>query len=58
MDSPITTTSSVVDDYISSLKNDLKNKQYGKVGIVFTVHESKIVNVQEIKETKYKTNGD
>lgn len=53
----IATASSVVNDYIESMKQVLKTKDFGKVGIVFTVHEGFVVGVQEIRETKMLING-
>ena len=53
MQKPIATTSNIVNDYIESMKKDLIGKEYGKIGIVFTVHESHVVGVQEIRETKW-----
>ncbi len=49
----IATTSSVVNDYIEAMKQVLTSKDYGKVGIVFTVHDGHVVGVQEIRETKW-----
>ena len=53
----IATTSSVVNEYIESMKEILKEKDYGKVGIVFTVHDNRVVGVQEIRETKWINGG-
>ncbi len=53
----IATTSSIVNDFIESMKVVLKSKDYGKVGIVFTIHDGHVVGVQEIRETKW-INGD
>ena len=55
---PVATTSSIVNEYIDSMKSVLKDKQFGKVGIVFTVHESHVVGVQEIRETRMQINGE
>jgi len=35
------------------MREALKTKDFGKVGIVFTVHENHVVGVQEIRETKW-----
>ena len=53
MQKNIATTSTVVNDYIDSMKTVLASKDFGKVGIVFTVHNNHVVGVQEIRETKW-----
>ena len=50
----IVTSSSIVDDYIASMKKVLTEKQFGKVGIVFKIHQGFVVSVEEIRETAYK----
>jgi hypothetical protein len=50
---PIATTSATVNEYIEHMKKDLYNTEYGKVGIVFTIHKNQVCYVQEIKEKQY-----
>ena len=50
---PIATTSATVNEYIEHMKKDLSKTDYGKVGIVFTIHDSQVCYVQEIKEKQY-----
>jgi len=40
------------------MKNVLATKQFGKVGLVFTVHEAQVVGVQEIRETRMQVKGE
>lgn len=43
---------------MESMKIALAKEDYGKVGLVFTIHEGKVVGVQEIRETKWIKNGE
>ena len=58
MQKPIATTSQSVNDYIDKMKDNLRGLDFGKVGIVFTVHENQVVGIQEIRETKWIKNGE
>jgi len=55
---PIATTGNIVNEYIDNMKNVLATKQFGKVGLVFTVHEAQVVGVQEIRETRMQVKGE
>lgn len=50
---PIATTSAAVSGYITDMEKDLSLAEYGKIGIVFTIHNGKVVYVQEIREKRY-----
>jgi len=54
MSEEFATTSIVVDNYIESMKKVLKGKKYGKVGIIFKIHQGFVVGVEEVRETIYK----
>ncbi len=58
MQQNIATTSTIVSEYIEAMRKELINKDFGKVGIIFTVHEGKVVGVQEVRETKWIKNGE
>lgn len=49
----VPTTGTIVNNYIDSMKAVLKDKQFGKVGLVFTVHQGTVTGIEEIRETKY-----
>lgn len=49
----VATTSATVEDYITEMKKNLGECDFGRIGIVFTVHESKVTYVREIKEKGY-----
>jgi len=49
----VATSSSTVSDYIFQMKQDLYQADYGKIGIVFTVHDGQVTYVQQIKEKQY-----
>ena len=50
---PIATTSATVNEYIDEMKKELYATDFGKVGVVFTIHNSQVTYVQEIKEKQY-----
>ena len=54
MSEEFATTSIVVDNYIENMKNVLKDKKFGRVGLVFKIHQGFVVGVEEIRETIYK----
>lgn len=43
----ISTSSSEVDNLLQWLRDELQRTQYGKVGLLFTVHEGKIVALEK-----------
>jgi hypothetical protein len=47
MSSEIATSSAEVDNLLGWLRGELVKTQYGKVGLVFTVHEGKIVAIEK-----------
>ncbi len=49
----IATTSAAVSNYIEQMKKNLAERDYGKVGIIFKVHNGKVTYVQEINEKGY-----
>lgn len=49
----VTTTSVTVSQLIDWLRNELNDCEYGKVGLVFSVHDRCITRAEQIKETKY-----
>ena len=53
---PIATTSAAVDAYIDAMKSELKETEYGKVGVVFTVCNNQVTYVRQIKERGYQLN--
>ncbi len=50
---PEATTSAAIEEYITEMKDNLQKCDFGKIGIVFTVHENKVTYVREIKEKGY-----
>jgi len=49
----VATMSTTVDDYIYQMKQALYQTDYGKIGIIFTVHDEQVTYVQQIKEKQY-----
>ncbi len=50
---PLATTSAAVSNSIDTMKKDLFNAEFGKVGIVFTIHDGQVTYVQEVREKRY-----
>lgn len=62
---PIPTSSNEVDELMVWLKRELENTQYGKVGLVFTMHQGHITGIERTTSIHGKftlkigeTNGD
>jgi len=51
---PIASQSSQVENYIMWLRTELRRVNYGKVGLVFTVHDDKVVRVNQTKDISCK----
>ena len=49
----VATTSSIIDNKIEIMKKTLHDTEFGKIGIVCTVHEGNVVKIEEIRETRY-----
>lgn len=43
---PLATSSNEVDDLIVWLRDELTRTQYGKVGLVFTLHQGQITGIE------------
>ena len=51
---PEATTSAAIEEYITEMKERLKNCDYGKIGLIFSVHENQVVYIREIREQGYR----
>ena len=49
----VATTSATIEEYIEEMRKNLHECDYGRIGLVFTVHENKVTYVREIKERGY-----
>lgn len=43
---PISTSGNEIDDLIEWLREELRRTQYGKVGLLFTVHQNQITGIE------------
>jgi hypothetical protein len=43
---PLPTSSNEVDDLLAWLRGELGHTQYGKVGLVFTLHQGQITGIE------------
>ena len=43
---PLATSSNEVDDLIQWLRSELTHTQYGKVGLVFTLHQGQVTGIE------------
>jgi hypothetical protein len=50
---PTTTANSVIAGWIEKLISEMREINYGEVGLVFRIHDSRIVSIEQIKKAKY-----
>ena len=51
---PIMTAQSIIKPALEWLASALCDNAYGEVGVMFTLHDSRIVGVEQIERRKYK----